>query len=87
MYRYGFNSQGLKVVSDRLKVRLRKNGSPKDLPKSLNENKLLGVNLGKNKTSEASSNEDYVNGLKVFYTPFPTKTFHSRPLDHWQIIL
>ncbi|KAJ3105335.1 Dihydroorotate dehydrogenase (quinone), mitochondrial [Phlyctochytrium planicorne] len=37
---------------------------PKGLPRSLREGRLLGVNLGKNKTSAAESNEDYVKGVE-----------------------
>jgi dihydroorotate dehydrogenase len=37
---------------------------PKDTPRSLTQDRLLGVNLGKNKVSAAESNEDYVRGIK-----------------------
>jgi dihydroorotate dehydrogenase len=53
--RYGFNSDGHAVVRGRLVQRCR------DLKKQ--EGRLLGVNLGKNKTSPAESNDDYVNGI------------------------
>ncbi|KAJ3257205.1 Dihydroorotate dehydrogenase (quinone), mitochondrial [Boothiomyces macroporosus] len=68
--RYGFNSVGHSVVLNRLKHRLRKyfNLNPlsdiDDIPRSLQENKLLGVNLGKNKLSPADSHDDYINGVK-----------------------
>lgn len=68
--RYGFNSQGHAAVVDRLKKRARNYLSSLGLaysetvlPKSLHENRLLGVNLGKNKTSPADSNQDYVDGV------------------------
>ncbi|KAI8918208.1 Dihydroorotate dehydrogenase [Powellomyces hirtus] len=36
---------------------------PADVPNALKDGRLLGVNLGKNKTSAADSNDDYVNGV------------------------
>ncbi|KAI9209612.1 uncharacterized protein BJ171DRAFT_484539 [Polychytrium aggregatum] len=67
--RYGFNSEGHQAVYDRLKSRIRNflyrsaSGS-ESLPKSLKENRLLGVNLGKNKTSPADSDDDYIKGIE-----------------------
>lgn len=55
---------------NRLKHRLRKYftlnplSDIDDTPRSLQENKLLGVNLGKNKLSPADSHDDYINGVK-----------------------
>lgn len=53
--RYGFNSDGYKVIYERLKA-LRESGVFKG---------VLGVNLGKNKTSE-SPLTDYVQGVQLF---------------------
>ena len=53
--RYGFNSEGHQQVFDRLQA-LRKKGDFKG---------VLGINLGKNKSS-ASPLEDYVQGVKKF---------------------
>ncbi|RZF37905.1 hypothetical protein LSTR_LSTR005405 [Laodelphax striatellus] len=52
--RYGFNSEGFDVVYDRLKT-LRLN----------NYKGIIGVNLGKNKTSPAPI-EDYIKGVQKF---------------------
>ncbi|XP_039287958.1 dihydroorotate dehydrogenase (quinone), mitochondrial-like [Nilaparvata lugens] len=52
--RYGFNSEGFDVVHDRLQT-LRSN----------NYKGIIGVNLGKNKTSPAPI-EDYVKGVQKF---------------------
>ncbi len=53
--RYGFNSQGHQSVKERLET----------LPPRP-ANKLLGVNLGKNKTSPADdAHDDYINGIKT----------------------
>ncbi|CAD6996129.1 dihydroorotate dehydrogenase (quinone), mitochondrial [Ceratitis capitata] len=53
--RYGFNSDGHKIVFERLnKLRIERGFDG-----------VLGVNLGKNKTSE-SPIADYVNGVNVF---------------------
>jgi dihydroorotate dehydrogenase len=38
---------------------------PNGIPRSLKPDRLLGVNLGKNKTSPAESNDDYINGVKT----------------------
>jgi dihydroorotate dehydrogenase len=72
--RYGFNSEGHDAVSERLNSRLRSflyNNGPvevgstavSELPHSLSNGRLLGVNLGKNKISAAESNADYVDGV------------------------
>lgn len=53
--RYGFNSEGHDVVLERLE-KLRKEGNFKG---------IIGVNLGKNKTSEDAA-EDYVKGIEKF---------------------
>ncbi|KAJ3269895.1 Dihydroorotate dehydrogenase (quinone), mitochondrial [Terramyces sp. JEL0728] len=68
--RYGFNSVGHTVVLNRLKHRLRKflslnpHLNENQVPRSLKEHKLLGINLGKNKLSPAESHDDYFNGVK-----------------------
>lgn len=54
--RYGFNSQGHATVLGRL-VKRQQGQYP---------HQLLGVNLGKNKSSPADSNQDYVDGMRVF---------------------
>ena len=38
---------------------------PSGLPRSLRPGYLLAVNLGKNKTSAADSNDDYIKGVRV----------------------
>lgn len=38
---------------------------PTDLPRSLRPGHILAVNLGKNKTSPADSNDDYVRGVRT----------------------
>jgi dihydroorotate dehydrogenase len=74
--RYGFNSEGHEAVLERLRDRLRKwlswNGEngQQDLmasqSRSLQPDRLLGINLGKNKLSPAESHDDYINGIKSF---------------------
>ncbi|KAG5461531.1 MAG: Dihydroorotate dehydrogenase [Olpidium bornovanus] len=78
--RYGFNSEGHNEVLKRLRMRLQLftytrsrrrpcNASPADphpMNKSLRDGKLLGVNLGKNKTSPEENVEDYVKGVEKF---------------------
>ena len=54
LIRYGFNSEGLEAVRDRLEI-VKKRGF----------GGVLGVNLGKNKTSPSAS-EDYAAGVKLF---------------------
>ncbi|WRT63988.1 dihydroorotate dehydrogenase (fumarate) [Kwoniella shivajii] len=79
--RYGFNSLGHGYTLSKLRSRLisfsqthpslfpsplSKNPSPpKGLPRSLRPGQLLAVNLGKNKTSSADSNEDYIKGVRT----------------------
>lgn len=53
--RYGFNSEGHRIVFERLN----------ELRNMRGFDGVLGVNLGKNKTSE-SPISDYVNGVKLF---------------------
>lgn len=53
--RYGFNSEGHEVVWERLQ-RLKKNQ---------NFDGIVGVNLGKNKTSDNAA-QDYIDGIKKF---------------------
>lgn len=65
--RYGFNSDGHDEVILRLKSRLNKfmkgyEGGTTNL--SLKENKLLGINLGKNKNGDEV--EDYLKGVENF---------------------
>lgn len=66
--RYGFNSEGHGVVANRLASRLRKFFSwntKESMPNnSLLHNRLLGVNLGKNKSSAADCHDDYIDGIK-----------------------
>ncbi|ONH67920.1 Dihydroorotate dehydrogenase (quinone), mitochondrial [Cyberlindnera fabianii] len=66
--RYGFNSDGHLEVVVRLKKRLekyiRKNGENSVKNLSLNDGKVLAINLGKNKTGEEV--EDYVKGVENF---------------------
>ena len=54
-HRYGFNSDGHEVVYERLS----------QLPPPGKRNGILGINLGKNKTSEDSL-QDYCIGVKKF---------------------
>jgi len=54
--RYGFNSHGHAVVAERLKIWPDRKG---DFP-----SKLVGVNLGKNKTSRDACT-DYVGGVRM----------------------
>ena len=79
--RYGFNSLGHGQTLGRLRARLhtfaQENPSlfpspaphnplpPSSLPRSLRPGHVLAVNLGKNKTSAADSNEDYVKGVRT----------------------
>ncbi|XP_055902202.1 dihydroorotate dehydrogenase (quinone), mitochondrial [Eupeodes corollae] len=53
--RYGFNSEGHRVVFDRIS----------DLKKGNNFKGILGINLGKNKTSP-NALDDYVKGVNLF---------------------
>lgn len=79
--RYGFNSQGHGQALAQLRKRLvefsKANPSlfpsplpasplpPADLPRSLRPGHILAVNLGKNKTSPADSDEDYIRGVRT----------------------
>ncbi|ORY35584.1 Dihydroorotate dehydrogenase-domain-containing protein [Naematelia encephala] len=79
--RYGFNSLGHGQTLGQLRARLvhfsRSHPSlfpsplpssplpPSSLPRSLRPGQLLAVNLGKNKTSPADSNEDYIRGVRT----------------------
>jgi dihydroorotate dehydrogenase len=63
--RYGFNSDGKELVLERLKRRVQRHNTLHP-NKSLKEKKLLGINLGKNKTSPMDSNDDYIDGIKTF---------------------
>ena len=79
--RYGFNSLGHGQTLAKLKARIyafaRSNPSyfpsnapstlipPSGLPRSLRPGHILAVNLGKNKTSAADSNEDYIKGVRT----------------------
>ena len=60
--RYGFNSDGHKIVKERLKTRI--NSGMYDINKG-----ILGINLGKNKTTaQENSVDDYKQGIKEFIT-------------------
>ncbi|KAK9455536.1 Dihydroorotate dehydrogenase-domain-containing protein [Dipodascopsis uninucleata] len=63
--RYGFNSDGHLKVLIRLRQRLHSYLSNNSIPQNhaLQEGKLLGVNLGKNKTGDEVN--DYVEGIKT----------------------
>ncbi|XP_004704630.1 dihydroorotate dehydrogenase (quinone), mitochondrial [Echinops telfairi] len=56
--RYGFNSHGVSVVEHRLRARQHKQ------TKLTEDGRLLGINLGKNKTS-ADAAADYAEGVRV----------------------
>lgn len=79
--RYGFNSLGHRHALHQLQARIRDFARdhpslfpqplplnplpPTSLPRSLRPGCLLAVNLGKNKTSAADSNEDYLAGVRL----------------------
>ncbi|WVQ97130.1 dihydroorotate dehydrogenase (fumarate) [Kwoniella sp. CBS 9459] len=79
--RYGFNSLGHGHTLARLRARLYAFAQshpslfpsplplnplpPSGVPRSLRSGQLLAVNLGKNKTSAADSNEDYIKGVRL----------------------
>ncbi|BEI80528.1 hypothetical protein CcaverHIS002_0110570 [Cutaneotrichosporon cavernicola] len=76
--RYGFNSLGHGQALGQLRKRLVSfagdhpelfpNGSltpPAGLPRSLRPGHILAVNLGKNKTSPADSDDDYIRGVRT----------------------
>ncbi len=66
--RYGFNSNGHVDVVIRLKERLekffRKNPEVVNVNNSLRDGKILGINLGKNKTGDEV--QDYLKGVENF---------------------
>ncbi|ODQ59272.1 hypothetical protein WICANDRAFT_63769 [Wickerhamomyces anomalus NRRL Y-366-8] len=66
--RYGFNSNGHVDVVIRLKERLekffRKNPQVVNVNNSLRDGKILGINLGKNKTGDEV--QDYLKGVENF---------------------
>ncbi|KAI0045720.1 hypothetical protein FA95DRAFT_1495134 [Auriscalpium vulgare] len=65
--RYGFPSQGHTSVIARLRARLPTFPSPaQSAAASLHPNKLLAVNLGKNKESAPDSPDDFVAGVRAF---------------------
>jgi dihydroorotate dehydrogenase len=53
--RYGFNSEGYLKVYDRVV----------EFKKIIRKGKILGINIGKNKTSTDAA-DDYLKGLKLF---------------------
>ncbi|WWD17974.1 dihydroorotate dehydrogenase (fumarate) [Kwoniella shandongensis] len=79
--RYGFNSLGHGHALGRLRARLVAFSQahpslfpsplppnplpPSGLPRSLRPGQLLAVNLGKNKSSAADSNDDYIRGVRT----------------------
>ncbi|KAI9595462.1 Dihydroorotate dehydrogenase-domain-containing protein [Syncephalis fuscata] len=64
--RYGFNSQGHEAVLEHLRQRKRKHRAYGniDIDKSFYNGRLLGINLGKNKSSLESSGDDFVLGVQ-----------------------
>lgn len=77
--RYGLNSQGVDEVRERLGMRVARflqrlaeksldpiPQTPQELGlnMSMRTDRLLGINLSKNKTSPADSNDDYVEGVR-----------------------
>lgn len=58
--RYGFNSEGLDAVKNRLDARLANGRDETGLERS----RLLGVNVGKNKTTTSLS-DDFVKGIET----------------------
>lgn len=66
--RYGFNSDGHQAVIDRLKRRIERlvpaetAAAPNN--KSMIPGRMLGINLGKNKTSASDDDRDYLDGIK-----------------------
>ena len=72
--RYGFNSLGHAYTLARLRLRWLdyykshppySSSPPVGIPRSLRPGHILAVNLGKNKTSAADSNEDYIRGVRL----------------------
>ncbi|KAI0310314.1 hypothetical protein OF83DRAFT_884011 [Amylostereum chailletii] len=65
--RYGFPSDGHTSVLTRLRARLPAFPTPaQETSAALRPERLLAVNLGKNKTSALDSPEDFVAGVKAF---------------------
>lgn len=66
--RYGFPSQGHASVLARLRARIPAFSSshPEESPASLHPDKILAVNLGKNKASAVDSPDDFVAGVHTF---------------------
>ncbi|OCH91410.1 hypothetical protein OBBRIDRAFT_792344 [Obba rivulosa] len=65
--RYGFPSDGHKLVLSRLEARLpRFRSEDGTTPASLRPGALLAVNLGKNKSSPPDSIADFIEGVRVF---------------------
>ncbi|KAI8049480.1 Dihydroorotate dehydrogenase-domain-containing protein [Syncephalis plumigaleata] len=64
--RYGFNSQGHQAVLEHLRTRKRHHRAygKLDTYRSFYEQRLLGINLGKNKTSPEDSGHDFVLGVQ-----------------------
>jgi dihydroorotate dehydrogenase len=59
--RYGFPSQGHVPLLKRLESRLQPTSSNSGSPRS-----VLAVNLGKNKSSAADDDSDYISGIRTF---------------------
>ncbi|KAF8266125.1 hypothetical protein EI94DRAFT_1787089 [Lactarius quietus] len=65
--RYGFPSQGHVSVLSRLRARLPAFPSPtEENSASLRDDRLLAVNLGKNKESPQESPDDFIAGVRAF---------------------
>ncbi|KAI9219420.1 hypothetical protein BC828DRAFT_386209 [Blastocladiella britannica] len=67
--RYGFNSDGHATVLQRLLHRVRAHAYRDAAAPSraaLRDGRLLGINLGKNKSSAVDSPADYVTGVRTF---------------------
>ncbi|EMD38719.1 hypothetical protein CERSUDRAFT_112449 [Gelatoporia subvermispora B] len=67
--RYGFPSDGHKLVLSRLEARLprfQSEGEGAARPASLRPGAFLAVNLGKNKSSPPDSIDDFVEGVRAF---------------------
>ncbi len=63
--RYGFPSQGHSTVLSRLLARIPRFTTGPERA-SLRDGSVLAVNLGKNKSSPADSDDDYVAGVRTF---------------------
>jgi dihydroorotate dehydrogenase len=68
--RYGFNSDGHDAVLETLRERKRRHKAygKLDWNKSHRDGRLLGINLGKNKTSPEDDVSDFVKGVRRFGT-------------------